>query len=369
MDSMAVDDVPVWQRRGQVHRLCAGMAEARRVLPSEHQHLTVHQHFGLTSSTFDVLDASISGAKTTTFTSCFYDTRDFDLMRQNLWLVEQDDVWTLKHCTPATDENLVIFHAEDNRTTIEQKLAQWLKSGRDFAETFFPYVTIQTTRRSYVSSGDYSLYVDAVRFDSNDYYLVGTLCLARGSSLVADQWPSLEFLEVFTPVRSRVTEFIATYKEELYTELVAAGTLPRCPFYSGELNHHRTNPLDALMDTPVNVPVDTVRSLYFEYGAAHFDVGSPLPTERELLTFFTALINAGNFDNQKKLAQGLASRLGLTDSSFPDITLRAVLLPPSREPLNVWLQDHTICAISNEAKNVKGLVPFRVCSLTTGKPQ
>ncbi len=61
----------------------------------EAQCLGPEAHFGLTSSALDILDANIPKNQTVSFKSSYYDTPDFGLAHRNLWLVYQQDGWTL----------------------------------------------------------------------------------------------------------------------------------------------------------------------------------------------------------------------------------------------------------------------------------
>jgi hypothetical protein len=57
----------------------------RDALPNNLRRLRVHQHIGLTRTTLHALDKAFP-FKTTTLVSCFVDTKDFRLARNNMWL-------------------------------------------------------------------------------------------------------------------------------------------------------------------------------------------------------------------------------------------------------------------------------------------
>jgi hypothetical protein len=80
----AVEEVP-----GQ--RVQQGQQRQAQRLGRE-SHYRIHQHFGLTSSTLDILDTNFPAGKNHTtigFKSSFQDTPEYDLAHRNLWLVNQ----------------------------------------------------------------------------------------------------------------------------------------------------------------------------------------------------------------------------------------------------------------------------------------
>jgi hypothetical protein len=191
------------------------------------------------------------------FKSSYDDTPDFGLAHLNLWLIYQDG-WTLKSCTPASDENLVVFHVERNREAIEHMLAKKLNLPSVKLETLFttPYAKMDITRRVYISSTGCSLYVDAARLAPADYYLVGTVCLA------VEGTPSLDLLEALTPARSIVVEYLYHDLRSLYDELVEKKVLPHLrTHYSETLTHRAFNPFHRPKERFEGEEVQLLRSI------------------------------------------------------------------------------------------------------------
>lgn len=207
----------------------------RDALPNNVRRLRVHQHIGLTRTTLHTLEKAFS-FKTTTLVSCFVDTKDFRLARNNMWLVYQEGIWTLKSCEDSTDENFVIFHSEQNLVKIEEQVARLLGTQRARIPQLCPhrYAIIRTTRRTYdVSSPACSIYIDFAEVARKDFYLVGTMSLAaENDSLVSSAWPQMDPHAIFSPVRSRVVESLYINNKAIYDELVDVGALPAGDFYS-----------------------------------------------------------------------------------------------------------------------------------------
>jgi hypothetical protein len=110
-----------------------------------------------------------------------------------------------------------------------------------------------------------------------------------------------------------------------------------------------------------------VSVLSFEFGAAtYFRLGEERITACALVSSLEATINARPFKERQKLANDLTLHLGLDAKigDFTEILISATILPPSRAPLDVWLaEDGTILAMPIEARGVRGLAPYKVCTL------
>ncbi len=168
-----------------------------------------------------------------TYTDTYFDTENFTLMRQDLWLRQRGSVFELK---------IGQRHAADHLTTQYNEL-ETEKEIRSFLhfpdagtlsdilqeKSYFPFCTCTTTRRHY-TRGSFGIDIDNAKYDDFSYSVAEIEVLVNDAALVDN---AIYRITTFadscgltnTYVRGKVVEYLWRKRRETYTMLIAEGIL------------------------------------------------------------------------------------------------------------------------------------------------
>lgn len=179
-----------------------------------------------------VEDADFVGEKT--FTDIYYDTKEFALTKNDIWLRKRGEDFELKLPMHLGDKN---FSQQYQEIEGEEKIREIfaIAAINDFesdinAFGYKPFCNCVTTRKKFEKEG-FVIDLDTVVYDDKSIYNIGEIELMVKEK---QQMPeALEKIEKFAqknelkslPVRGKVIEYLLRSKSEHYRALVAAGVV------------------------------------------------------------------------------------------------------------------------------------------------
>ncbi|KKP97476.1 MAG: hypothetical protein US25_C0002G0021 [Candidatus Moranbacteria bacterium GW2011_GWE1_36_7] len=169
-----------------------------------------------------------------TFTDVYYDTEEFALTKNDIWLRKRGDDFDLKLPMHLGDNN---FSQQYQEIEGEEKIREIFAIAKlnDFesdinAFGYKPFCNCATTRKKYRKEG-FIIDLDSVVYDDKGVYNIGEIeLLVEEKKQMAE---ALEKIEKFAqknelksvPVRGKVIEYLLRSKPDHYQALVEAGVV------------------------------------------------------------------------------------------------------------------------------------------------
>ena len=208
------------------------------------QHL--HYHFSFDEEKLKQFHYKFSqnyNLKILSISEVFYDTDNFDLMRNGIWLRNKNGTWYLVEAQPSTmDENK--YEQTNDEEAIISKLNIFFKRNVSLplhfacnSLSFVPQAIITTRRHRFQLKPDSSLAVnfDAVDLGNGHYTLVGFLSKMNDSSDSFSNQVSSELAECLDnpppspKIHSKIMEFVRIRHPLLFNELAAKSSVQQFP--------------------------------------------------------------------------------------------------------------------------------------------
>lgn len=196
--------------------------------------IEIEQKFLVTKNQLDQLLGQIEFIQEKVFTDIYYDTPDYSLTKDDIWLRQRDGVWELKVPLDGLEKDYITDHYEE--IDDERKIGEFLQIdsinnlSQDLAVyNYRPFCELTTTRRKY-KQGDFNIDVDVVKGDNFNYaileleLLIEVLADAQIAKTKILTWAKAQGLAVKS-VYGKVIAYLQQERLQHFQALVDSGTI------------------------------------------------------------------------------------------------------------------------------------------------